>query len=89
MGHRRTDTKKKLPANTNGASVAPGQLVDGNNLLKIIFPAQCRPTLRWLRDQQKARGIPFCKIGRLVSFDPANVREVLNAQRTVKFGSAQ
>ena len=44
---------------------------------KFLFPEECRPTMRWLRDQQKARRIPFVKIGRLVFFCPAQVRAAL------------
>jgi hypothetical protein len=55
-------------------------------LLRIIFPQSSRPTLRWLRDQQKARKVPFCKIGHLVFFDPAKVRDALNNQRTAQYG---
>jgi uncharacterized protein YbaR (Trm112 family) len=57
------------------------QLVDGPKLLEILFPPDCRPTLRWLRDQQKARRIPFVKIGRLVFFSPANVRTALEKKQ--------
>ena len=56
---------------------SPGQLVDGPTLLEILFPAKCRPTLRWLRQQQAQRSVPFIKAGRLVFFDPAKVREHL------------
>jgi len=52
------------------------QYVDGVKLLELLFTADCRPTLRWLRDQQKARRIPYVKIGRLVFFCPAEVRRV-------------
>ena len=53
------------------------QFVDGVKLLEILFPDECRPTTRWLRDQQKARRIPYVKIGRLVFFCPAQVRAAL------------
>jgi len=65
-------------------SVAPGQLVDGPTLLKILFPEQCRPTLRWLRDQQANRTIQFVKIGRLVFFNPDKVREQLESQNSIR-----
>lgn len=68
---------------------ATEQLVDGDELLKIMFPPKCRPTLRWLRDQQKTRRVPFIKMGRLVFFDPVKVREALNGQRTAKFGGTR
>lgn len=53
------------------------QLIDGKRLLEVLFAENCRPTLRWLRDQQKSRRIPFVKIGRLVFFNPAHVRVAL------------
>jgi uncharacterized protein YbaR (Trm112 family) len=53
------------------------QFVDGPKLLELLFTPECRPTLRWLRDQQKARRIPFVKMGRLVFFSPAQVRRAL------------
>lgn len=53
-------------------------LVDGPRLLETLFPNEaCRPSLRWLRDQQKRNVIPFLKIGRLVFFDPPQVRAAL------------
>jgi hypothetical protein len=58
------------------------QAVSGEKLLEIIFPPECRPTLRWLRDQQKTRRIPFVKIGRLVFFFPDQVRDALLQQQT-------
>jgi len=64
-------------------NIADGQLVDANTLLKIIFPANCRPTLRWLRDQQERRTVPFRKIGRLVFFDPEEVRQAWRDRFTV------
>jgi uncharacterized protein YbaR (Trm112 family) len=66
---------------TQEASDLNSQLVDGPKLLEILFPPDCRPTLRWLRDQQKARRIPFVKIGRLVFFSPANVRTALEKKQ--------
>ena len=76
---------KALPLNApmatpNDSSDLGEQYVDGMKLLEILFPADCRPTLRWLRDQQKARRIPFVKIGRLVFFCPAQVRRVLESR---------
>jgi hypothetical protein len=60
------------------------QLVDAEKLLEILFPADCRPTLRWLRERQKKREIPFIKLGRLVYFDPVRVQESLAKQPTAK-----
>jgi hypothetical protein len=72
----------KLKNRKPSPSDAPGQFVDGPTLLEILFPAECRPTLRWLRDRQANRSIPFVKIGRLVFFNPAKVRETLDLQET-------
>jgi hypothetical protein len=62
---------------------AEGRLVNAVRLLELLFDEQSRPSLRWLRAQQKARTIPFIKIGRMVFFDPQTVREAL-AKRTIK-----
>jgi hypothetical protein len=62
----------------------PVQLVDAEKLLEILFPVDCRPTLRWLRERQKKREIPYVKLGRLVYFDPARVQESLAKQPTAK-----
>lgn len=64
-------------ATENARSESPDQFVDGPRLLEILFTDECRPTLRWLRDQQKTRRIPYMKIGRLVFFSPAQVRRAL------------
>jgi len=68
---------------TNGTQETQ-QLVSGPKLLQILFREDCRPTMRWLRDQQKARRIPYVKIGRLVFFSPANVRETLETNQTLR-----
>jgi hypothetical protein len=60
------------------------QLVDGQKLLEILFPADCRPTLRWLRQRQKKREIPYVKLGRLVYFNAIRVQEALAKQPTAK-----
>ena len=52
--------------------------VDAAKLLEILFDDGCRPSLRWLREQQAARKIPFVKIGRLVFFDPVAVKAALD-----------
>jgi hypothetical protein len=55
--------------------------VDAPRLLEILFPNPvCRPSIRWLRDQQAARKIPSVKIGRLVFFDPNLVKSYLDAK---------
>jgi hypothetical protein len=53
------------------------QLVDAERLLELLFEEQSRPSLRWLREQQARRAIPFVRLGRLVFFDLAQVRAAL------------
>lgn len=53
-------------------------LVSGEDLLVALFPTESsRPTLRWLRDRQADRSIPYVKIGRLVRFDVEQCRAFL------------
>jgi hypothetical protein len=49
-------------------------------LLEILFDEASRPSLRWIRDQQKARTLPFAKIGRRVFFDPILVKAHFDAK---------
>jgi hypothetical protein len=60
------------------------KLLDAGGLLNELFPEECRPSVRWLRDQQKRRAIPYVKIGHLVFFNVDRVREVLDSQHTVE-----
>lgn len=62
----------------------PAKFVCAKELLKILFSDECRPCLRWLRDQQAARRIPFVRIGRLVFFDPEQVRAAMNERLALK-----
>jgi hypothetical protein len=56
-------------------------LVDGPRLLEVIFPNEvCRPSMRWLKTQEKKRAIPFMRIGRLIFYDPPRVRAALTAR---------
>jgi hypothetical protein len=63
--------------------IADGQLVDGETLLKILFPESSRPTTRWLADQKKARRVPFLKVSRLCFYDPEQVRAAWHDRFTV------
>ena len=54
--------------------------VDANKLLELLFDEASRPSLRWVRDQQRNRTLPFCKIGRRVFFDPHLVKLHLDAK---------
>ena len=59
------------------------KLVDANGLLEALFDEQSRPSLRWLRQMQAQRKIPYVKIGHLVRFDVEKVRAVLDENCTV------
>jgi hypothetical protein len=65
---------------TGEANQLPAQLVCGEKLLEVLFEESSRPTLRWLRERQKDRSIPFVRLGNLVMFDPQVVRESLAAR---------
>ncbi|MFA6545538.1 MAG: hypothetical protein WCS99_14060 [Limisphaerales bacterium] len=58
-----------------------GRLVDAKGLLETLFADGCRPSLRWLRTQQKRKAIPSVRIGRLVFFDPDATRAALSKGR--------
>jgi hypothetical protein len=60
--------------NANGNDPTAVKLVDAKGLLTALFDESCRPSLRWIRDQQRRRAIPFVRIGRLVFFDVNQVR---------------
>ena len=60
------------------------KLVDARGLLDALFADGVKPTIKWVRNQQKARVIPFKKIGRLVFFDVQEVRAALNRRNTVR-----
>jgi hypothetical protein len=57
------------------------QLVSGLRLLEILWDRATRPSLRWLRTQQKRRAIPYIQIGRRIWFCP---RQVMNQLQTHK-----
>ena len=69
-----SQTEKQSPLAT--------RYVDAPKLLEILFDEASRPSLRWIRDQQKARRLPFAKIGRLVFFDPVACKAALDAKAT-------
>jgi len=58
------------------------KLVNAEELLTLLFEEASRPSLRWLRTQQKARTIPCVKIGRLIFFSPEQVRMALEKKCT-------
>jgi hypothetical protein len=59
------------------------QLVRAERLLELLFDEQSRPSLRWLRQMQAQRKIPYVKIGHLVRFNVDNVRAALEQDCTV------
>lgn len=72
MSELTLQTEKQIPL--------PSRYVDAEKLLEILFDEASRPSLRWIRDQQKARRLPFAKIGRLVFFDPVACKAALDAK---------
>ena len=60
-----------------------GKLVGAEQLLDQLFDEEARPSLRWLREQTKAKAIPFIRIGHLVFFDVDMVRAALSAKNLV------
>lgn len=69
---------------TPASSKTLGRLVQAPQLLAALWEEECRPSLRWLRYQQKAKAIPSIRVGRLVFFDPESVKEALIQRNTVK-----
>ena len=67
------------------ATKIKGKLVSAEQLLEQLFAPECKPSLRWLRTQTKARSIPHVRIGHLVFFDLEVVRTALIG-RTVARG---
>jgi hypothetical protein len=70
---------KTLEAKTENTG-AESKLVDAPQLLEAVFAPECRPTVRWLRSQVASRSLPFCRVGRLVFFDPVQVRNHMVAK---------
>jgi len=60
------------------------KLVTAERLLEALFDEQSRPSLRWLRQMQKQRVIPYYKLGHLVRFDVEDVRAALQEERCVR-----
>lgn len=60
------------------------KLVDAHGLLEALFDEESRPSLRWLRQMQAQRKVPYIKLGHLVRFDVEEVREALRDNWTVR-----
>jgi len=72
--------------NENEKAQLPPRYVAAPQLLEILFDENCRPSLRWVRDQQRNRTIPFVRIGRLCFFDPQLVKATLDAKAAGRKG---
>lgn len=71
---------KQEPQSNNAEQ---GGMVDGPRLLENIFPNPvCRPSLRWLRTNQHS--LPHVRIGRLIWFNPQQVKAHLDARAMCK-----
>ena len=58
-------------------TAAPG-LLSAASLLTTLWPDPIsRPSLRWIREMQAKRALPFIKIGHLVFFEIERVRAAL------------
>jgi hypothetical protein len=66
------------------ASTVTSKLVNAQGLLQVLFEPDARPSLRWLRNQTKAKSIPFVRCGRLIFFYPPDVRAALDKKHTVR-----
>ena len=76
--------KENSSEKTENLNASPG-LVDADELLKVIWPSvESRPSLRWLRQMQASRRIPYIRLGRRIFFDVNAVRRVIENRHTVK-----
>lgn len=64
--------------------VVSGKLLSAEQLLTQLFDPDCKPSLRWLRGQTKARTIPFIRIGHLIFFDLEMVRSTLAGKNLIR-----
>ena len=58
--------------------------MNAEGLLKELFNDECRPSMRWLRTQTKAKAIPHIRLGHLVFFDVEMVRAALVERNLVQ-----
>ena len=78
------DTPKTEKQIENQNPLAAFGYVDLPKLLELLFPPECRPSVRWGRDHQNE--FPKVKIGRLIFFSPIQVRAHLDAKAGVRKG---
>ena len=60
------------------------QLVDANGLLESLFDEGSRPSVRWVRQMQSQKVIPYYKIGHLIRFDVEEVKKALARDRRIR-----
>jgi hypothetical protein len=61
------------------------ELLDANGLLERLWPdPRSRPSLRWLREMQKRKTLPYVRIGRRIYFDPRQVAAAIAERLTVR-----
>jgi hypothetical protein len=58
------------------------QLINAEELRKTMWKAKCRPSMRALREWERKGMIPSVRIGRLVYFNPEEVRRAFVERRT-------
>lgn len=69
---------------THHDATPPAGLVGVETCLRLVFPDEAtRPCLRYFRELQRKRLVPFKKIRRLTFFDPVEVRRALDRQFSV------
>ena len=73
----------KTVAQNNQPTEGP-QLVRAERLLELLFEKDSRPSLRWLRQMQAQRKIPYIKLGHLVRFDVEEVRCAMLENCTIR-----
>lgn len=67
-----------MSENTENQKPTDPGLVSAERLRELLWPDPAsRPSLRWVRELQARRVIPFIKIGARVFFEPERVRAAL------------
>lgn len=85
MTNDQQPNQSKETQKTEGSHIGEfeNRLVDAKTLLTRVWDEQSRPSLRWLRQQQAERTIPYVKLGARVWFDPIEVRRCLTERWTI------
>jgi hypothetical protein len=65
-------------------SILP-ELLGAEALLERLWPdLRSRPSLRWLREQQKRKTLPYVRIGRRIYFDPRQIAQAIAEKLTIR-----